>query len=303
MGLKVSLVLAPVLDDHHEMGGTDDDPARRAAVTRHGRAGLPPPGLAAVMIILGVLILAGQPSAAQDASSIPTPASSAGAIAPEVPEGLAMWSPVGLAEIPFDYSCGGMRFKASAIADGLPIEEASPPILSTARSGGLSTDGRTWRVIADDGERVTVASVIDGRARTESPIYTVELVRSPTGWEWEREGPCSPGARFDTGLGGYWRLDPGREPPSRDSRRLHLKVWHMGCTTGIRLRGQPQVTMTDEAVLIAVPVEPTSRSTRCRPGPPTRVGVRLPEPLGDRALYDAAKLPVRLVQSALGPQG
>ena len=59
--------------------------------------------------------------------------------------------------------------------------------------------------------------------------------------------------------------------------------------------------MTDDAVLIAVPVETTSRSDTCPPGPPTRVTVRLPEPLGDRELYDAGKLPLRLVASELDP--
>jgi hypothetical protein len=35
----------------------------------------------------------------------------------------------------------------------------------------------------------------------------------------------------------------------------------------------------------------------CTPGAPTRVTVRLPEPLGDRDLYDAGTLPIRLVAS------
>ena len=55
--------------------------------------------------------------------------------------------------------------------------------------------------------------------------------------------------------------------------------------------------MTGEAVLIAVPVETTTRGESCRPGQPTRVTVRLPEPLGERELYDARKLPLRLVAS------
>jgi hypothetical protein len=59
--------------------------------------------------------------------------------------------------------------------------------------------------------------------------------------------------------------------------------------------------MTDEAVLIAVPIETTSQSGRCKRGSPTRVSVPLPQPLGERDLYDAGKLPIRLVASTRDP--
>jgi hypothetical protein len=265
-------------------------------------------GLALVLIVTASLGFGDRPSAAQGTSASPTsapaasphpssPAASPLPAAPATPAPLALWSPVDLAEIPFDYSCGGLSFKARAIADGLAIEDASPPILGTARFGGPSTHDRTWRVVADDGGRVTVAAVIDARAHTESPLYTVDLVRSPQGWVWQEEGTCSPWARFPAGLGGYWRLDPTRPRPSPGSRRLHLKVWHQGCQSGIRIRGTPQSAVTEEAVLVAIPVETTSHSDACSPGAPTRVTVRLPEPLGDRELYDAGQLPLRLVAS------
>ena len=211
-----------------------------AAMGRSNGAALLLRGLTLVLIVPAMLIVASRTSTAQDATAIPTPAAGASSgpsspaasppsIAPATPDPLAMWSPVDPSEIPFDYSCGGLSFDARAIADGLPIGDASPPILSTARFGGPSTDERTWRVVADDGERVTVAAVIDGRARTGSPLYAVDLVRTPEGWDWEGEGTCSPVARFTDGLGGYWRHDPGRPPPSPGSRRLYVKVWYMGC--------------------------------------------------------------------------
>jgi hypothetical protein len=222
------------------------------------------------------------------------------------PEPLELWSPVDLADIPFEYSCGGDPFRAQAIAEGQLSLDADPPIYGTAMFGGPITHLGTWRVVADDGERVTVATVVDDRPDAESALYSVDLVRTAQGWDWEGEGDCWPWARFQrggrtTGLGGYWRLDRRRPAPTARSRVVHLKVWYLeGCRSAVRLRGRPRVAMTEEAVLIAVPVATTSGGDVCIGGSPTRVAVRLPEPLGERDLYDAGTLPIRRVNSKAG---
>jgi hypothetical protein len=200
-------------------------------------------------IVQVFLFVAIRPSAAQVAPASPraSPAASAQPATKQLastqpvrsapPAPLAMWSPVDLSDIPFDYECGGLSFQAHAIADGLAIKDASPPILATARFGGPSTHDGTWRIVADDGERVTVAAVIDGRARTESrSIRSTSSVRPGVG-TGRVKAPVRPGARVADGQGGYWRLDPRRPPPSTGSGALHLKVWYMGCQASIRLRG------------------------------------------------------------------
>jgi hypothetical protein len=58
----------------------------------------------------------------------------------------------------------------------------------------------------------------------------------------------------------------------------------------------PRVVVTEDAVAAAVPVLNLVDSANCNPGTPTPVIIRLPEPLGDRALYDAGILPMRRVR-------
>jgi hypothetical protein len=63
--------------------------------------------------------------------------------------------------------------------------------------------------------------------------------------------------------------------------------------------------VTADAVLIAIPMRALVRSVS---GPclgPTRMTVKLPKPLGERALFDAGELPIRRVtaNTGLGERG
>lgn len=163
----------------------------------------------------------------------------------------------------------------------------------------------------DDGERALVVAARTGRRHPSGGVlYYVRLKRTsgssggaswdtaPWEWEWEGEGDCEPHARWPGVFagGGHWRHDRSEPPPGPDSRSIHVKVWsHRECRESVEPRGKPEVRMTDEAVLVGIPVATTSVGDMCVPGPPTRLKIRLPEPLGDRQSYDAGVLPLRRV--------
>jgi hypothetical protein len=71
---------------------------------------------------------------------------------------------------------------------------------------------------------------------------------------------------------------------------------YSGCPSAVKVRGKPRVVTTEDAVAVVVPVVNRINSDACSPGEPTPVSIRLPEPLGDRALFDAGVLPMRRVR-------
>lgn len=213
-----------------------------------------------------------------------------------------LWGAIRPDDIPVLYTCEAPdTFTAAELASAPEPEDVSPSILissvtdpeETASYGG-------WRVVADDGERTLVIAARDDRSRASQrwPVYYVQLARASTGWTWQGEGDCKPSARFPETMagGGFWRLD-GRFPlPRPDSCALHIKVWDdRECRSSVEVRGEPIVEMTDDAVLVAIPVARTSVGDMCTPGRPTRLRVQLPEPLGNRDMYDIGALPLRLV--------
>jgi hypothetical protein len=151
-----------------------------------------------------------------------------------------------------------------------------------------------------DDDHAGVGVVVDGSPRSRSPIYYHDLEQVDGVWrESGGEGDCQPWARFEhlRALGGRWRLDPAFPPPDRRSTVLHALVTYPGCPTAVEPRGRPRVATTDEAVAVAIPVVTTNTSDMCTPGKPSAVTIRLPEPLGDRTLYDAGTLPMREVRA------
>jgi hypothetical protein len=198
-----------------------------------------------------------------------------------------LWSPVELADIPFWYTCG-RAFHAVDLEEAPTGLEVDPPIPTTRP------------IVFNDGTDAMAVSVRDpGRSPQEGALWYREYERTEDGWVGgSGSGTCEPWARFPTvgGLGGYWRLDPRRSAPNARSRRIHLKVWYgRECPSAVRIMGRPRVHLTDEAALIAVPVTVRHNTDVCIGGRAERVTARLPEPLGDRQLYDAGTLPIRAV--------
>jgi len=205
-----------------------------------------------------------------------------------------LWTPIDLDLLPWEYACF-LPFDPSAIAmpGGIPTDDAD--LAEMVRAHGPDA-----HLLMVDDRFALIGEVVDGGRRALDPIYQYRLERwdGDGRWVWSAEGDCRPWATL-TGppaVGGHWRLDPAYPPPTRRSRVLHALVVYSGCPSAVKLRGQPRVVLTDDAVAAVVPVVNRVNSDSCSPGTPTPVTIRLPEPLGDRTLYDASRLPMREVR-------
>jgi hypothetical protein len=223
-------------------------------------------------------------------------------IEPGASVGIAdLWGPFDPDDLIVSYTCAPpVTFTATELATAPGPDEVSPPINIGSLVDPDDAVGLTdWRIVADDGERAyAVAGRDDPALASSMPLHYLRLERTDTGWRWEGSGDCAPQARFPETYanGGFWRLDERRPPPGPDARAIHVKVWgHRDCRTSVELRGEPVVVMTDDAVLLTIPVADVSSSDMCTPGPPGRITARLPEPLGERELYDVGVLPPRRV--------
>ncbi len=217
-------------------------------------------------------------------------------------EAMSLRSPVDPAAIPFEYRCDGrVGFTAADLTTPpVGVADLSPLDGFAQEEVERATPGSAWRLIADEGPRRLLV-------RVTSPSH-VEYVRleyrtyaGASGgllWAYAGSGDCEPWAWFEgEGLGGYLRFDDRVARPGARSRRLHLRVNYMrACRSEVRVTGRPRVVMTDEAVIIGVPVRTRLAGDMCIQGPPTRITVRLPEPLGDRVVYDGGTLPIRRVR-------
>ena len=217
----------------------------------------------------------------------------------------ALWAPARPGDIPVSYTCNGLAFTLMDLVDAPAPDEISPPIGIGALFAVDETPAESdWRVATVDDAQALLVRGIDPQSHDGDPLYYLEVARSESGltgepgWSWAGEGDCQPIAVFrkPRASGGYFRLDRRWSQPGPSSKALHLKVWaSRDCRAEVQVHGDPVVAMTPDAVLVAVPVRNVVNTDMCDPGPPARVTVRLPEPLGDRAIYDMDALPLRQV--------
>ena len=113
-----------------------------------------------------------------------------------------------------------------------------------------------------------------------------------TGWA----APCAPRVPLPPGLAHVEvGLDP-EQPPDPQATSIGLLVTREACASGQAmgdaLRG-PQVSETDDAVLVAFAYVITGGSATCPGNPHEPVTVELAEPLGERAVFDGLHYPPR----------
>jgi hypothetical protein len=143
--------------------------------------------------------------------------------------------------------------------------------------------------------RVDPGSVDDAPFRSQ--VYGLEDGHwALTGW-----GDCAPEATFQRqrAVAGYWEL---AGVPAPDATSFVVRVWHSeACRASVRMQGGPTVISTEDAVLVAVAVEGPPGGDSCDPGRPLRRTIYLDEPLGDRVILDAGRLP--MPAAAVTPSG
>jgi len=192
--------------------------------------------------------------------------------------------------------CDEWEAVPSAQLSHLPgIEDFDHPAIDTLHfeldypSGEPLPEGR-WVVINIGGYRASFAAL------SPSGTYsrTVAFERQDGNNEWFRSGeaweqPCGPRVPLMPGLG---RVEVNLDPeslPTPDSTSITLLVTEEGCASGREmgddLRG-PQVSETEDAVLVAFAVIYKPGIATCPDNPAASVTIDLAEPLGDRTIYD-----------------
>jgi hypothetical protein len=214
-----------------------------------------------------------------------------------------LWRPFEAAGIPFRYRCATEdSFSTMDLADATPTDEASDPLAEAiGHWGGWLGGAMDWHVVNQVDDRVLALAPTSG---SDFPVDELELTRTITDgpgyetWDFVGGGNCRPEAVLGRGIGGQWRLDPRFPAPGPTTRTLHV-LGYVGCN-GTEKTGPARFHATDEAMLIAIPMASTFNSDACSGPGPTRMTVRLPEPLGRRTLYDAGSLPLRRIGPKTG---
>ncbi|MGI9556774.1 MAG: hypothetical protein ACR2N5_02415, partial [Solirubrobacterales bacterium] len=101
--------------------------------------------------------------------------------------------------------------------------------------------------------------------------------------------------RDDTGAAAEWSLTPDDPLPSADTRSLPIHVFENLCNSGEDAVGrvqEPRVEYFSRRILVTFWVTPRGGFQTCPSNPPTPFTLELDEPLGDRKLVDAHRLPM-----------
>ncbi len=217
-------------------------------------------------------------------------------------QAMSLRSPVDPGAIPFEYRCDGRLGFSAADLTTPPVSAADLAPLDGFAQDELAraTPGSAWRLAAEEGPKRLIVRVISP-SHVEYVRLSYEMYEGHSGgmvWAYTGSGDCVPWAFFGRrGVGGYLRFDDAVARPGPRSRRLHLLVSYLrACRSEVRVTGKPRVVMTDEAVVIGVPVRQRVNSADCGPSRPTPITVRLSEPLGDRVVYDGGTLPIKRIR-------
>jgi hypothetical protein len=133
----------------------------------------------------------------------------------------------------------------------------------------------------------------------EDGAYSHIMVRRKgKGWRVGGWGDCYPPLIYAPDVNvAQWRLDPNFSPPGPEDTVVHALVTERECTSGADPTGrvrEPQIVVEEERILVVLTVTPPEGGFYdCVGNPTIPFVISLPEPLGDRTLYDAAGYPPR----------
>lgn len=201
------------------------------------------------------------------------------------------------------FSCQGwgLPFRLKALEHPKGFERRDGPLARAlnrflaAHAGGFFGPRHGWFRIVRRGRH---AQVGHGRRARDLLLFT----RGRSGWRWDGSGSCRPRAyRHGLTAVGWWL--PRGEEPSPDATELTVLVQEDNCASGHDATGRvlpPWVHYGRRKVTVTYHVRPRRGAQDCQGVPPTRVRLRLDEPLGDRALRDGGR-PPRSIPRQAGP--
>jgi hypothetical protein len=201
------------------------------------------------------------------------------------------------------YDCFGVRATAAEIAEAPEISELDDhPGADAFAAKTDDLDGWLAVAIADDRlgaiRPLDPPDVLDGEVRDHERLV-VEILGRPgdgeadaEGWMVTSAGPCTLRAELD-GLGTATVLLDPDAPPAEDDTSLSLWVVEGACASGRPATDRVATSVEESAgaIRLVVGVEPLQGDQTCPANPPTPITLDLDEPIGERQLMDAARLP------------
>lgn len=161
--------------------------------------------------------------------------------------------------------------------------------------GEFAFRGQTFREFRLDATNVTFLGSND---EPEGPYSSIEVDFKDGRWGWAgMDGGCTL-----TGVPGpdwsmvNWTLDEGHDLPTQATRTLHLLATDHECVGDARLVGRlapAWVFLQARYVQVQLFSTRVGRDAECTDQEPTKITVRLPEPLGRRELIDVNPSPCR----------
>jgi hypothetical protein len=192
------------------------------------------------------------------------------------------------AAIPFRYQCPGLTFTAADVIQAPDLAVFDPTGFETVSrvAADRSFAATGWRLVASDGVR-SLAVGTNGRGPVGYVVYGSGGLLVAAGPEWRcAASPDDAIGEWDQAI----RLDRRHPVPGPQTRVLHLVT--TACPDQRAL--EPRVLMLPDAVLLQVPISGSASEVGC--GDTIRFRIRLPEPLGDPRIWDAARLPLERIR-------
>lgn len=206
---------------------------------------------------------------------------------------------------PHPVTCGSLEFDPISVFSGPTDAERGRGGAERALRRFLREPGwgwipkRHWRLVA---KNKRLAEFVQGRASVhiEREMSALAFYRPKQRWKWAGSGGCIPRTVRNHLPASEWDLWEG-EPPSPESETLVVGIEEVAChgfTDPLERLQKPEVTFTDNAALITFWVRPLRGGATCPAPPPSEYELKLPEPLGDRQLFDAGTYPPRAINPA-----
>ena len=155
--------------------------------------------------------------------------------------------------------------------------------------------GETFREFRLDATKV---EFLGSKGYPEGPYSHITVAFADGHWQW---AGMSGGCKL-TGVPGpdwgwvNWTVDPAFDAPTAKTRTLHLLAPDYECVGDARLRGRlapAWVFLQRNVVWVQLFAQLPELGAECTDPKPTRVTVRLAEPIGKRELVDANPRPCR----------
>lgn len=193
----------------------------------------------------------------------------------------------------------GPFFPASALDSTVAVSEpgfefvvaAMDSFLSSGEGAFWPQDG--WRILDQTEDEMLVVHIDVAANPDDPPVAFMTVEKRDDEWRWggsQSGSNCDLRTEMPEGLNRVdWRVDPTwvADPASAE---VLLLVTEVECASGQAMGDrllEPEVVITDDAVLIAFAAEPDDADSHtCQGNPETPVTIVLSEPIEDRELRD-----------------